>query len=90
MSYSRWFNSCWYAYHDCRSGKTKTSQVLALWLQRGEHLDIYYRDLKDWTHINVIDNYKCTEEEAIEAMTYIKEFIEDVDTEFEGIQDEKV
>jgi hypothetical protein len=42
-------------------------------------IDIPYEDALDITKEELIAVYECTDAEAIEAMTYIKSYIEDYD-----------
>ena len=85
MSYARWSNSTWYAFYNC-NGK------LSLWYDMDHIIDWEYEDLielmeQDPTKISIfiMELYKCTEAEAVEAITYIKSFIEDYDP-IDGIE----
>ena len=85
MSYARWSNSSWYAFYNV-NGK------LSLWYDMDHIIDWEYEDLielmeQDPTKISIfiMELYKCTEAEAVEAITYIKSFIEDYDPK-DGIE----
>ena len=85
MSYARWSNSSWYAFYNV-NGK------LSLWYDMDHIIDWEYEDLielmeQDPTKISIfiMELYKCTEAEAVEAITYIKSFIEDYDP-LDGIE----
>lgn len=79
MSYARWSNSAWYAFYNV-NGK------LSLWYDMDHLIDWEYEDLVELMEqdpqkisIFIMEMYKCTAEEATEAMTYIESFIEDYD-----------
>lgn len=79
MSYARWSNSCWYAFHNV-NGK------LSLWYDMDHTFDWVYDDLVDCMEnaemkAVLIDRYGCTEFEAEEALKYINYFIEDYEDE---------
>lgn len=79
MSYSRWSNSCWYAFHNV-NGK------LSLWYDMEHTFDWDYDDLiecMEYAEMKtvLIERYKCTESEAEEALKYINYFIEDYEDE---------
>ena len=85
MSYARWSNSSWYAFYNV-NGK------LSLWYNIDKTIDWEYEELielmeQDPTKISIfiMELYKCTEAEAVEAITYIKSFIEDYDP-LDGIE----
>ena len=85
MSYARWSNSSWYAFYNV-NGK------LSLWYNIDKTIDWEYEELielmeQDPTKISIfiMELYKCTEAEAVEAITYIKSFIEDYDPK-DGIE----
>ena len=81
MSYSRWSNSSWYSFYNV-NGR------LSLWLDMEHTID--------WEHDELVEImaqdpakipkffmavYECTEAEALEAITYIKQYLEDYDPE---------
>jgi hypothetical protein len=79
MSYARWSNSSWYAFYNV-NGK------LSLWYDMENTLDWEYEELTDIMKqdpekipLFFMEVYKCTEEEAKEALTYIGYFIEEYD-----------
>ena len=79
MSYARWSNSSWYAFYNV-NGK------LSLWYSMDKTIDWEYEELiyimqQDPEKIPLffMAVYECTVEEAEEAMTYIKNYIEDYD-----------
>ena len=76
MSYARWSNSAWYAFYNV-NGK------LSLWYDMDHIIDWEYEDLVEQDPqkipMFIMEIYKCTAEEATEAMTYIKNYIEDYD-----------
>ena len=90
MSYSRWSNSRWYTFWNASSGKTKDEQVLSLWYSIDNIRDITYGELKDLVESQALTaaidmilwKYDCTVPEAEEAVGYIKEFIRNVEEEF--------
>jgi hypothetical protein len=79
MSYSRWSNSSWYSFYNV-NGK------LSLWYDMEHVIDWEYDDLIDIMSqdpakipLFFMEVYKCTEAEALEAMTYINMYLEDYD-----------
>ena len=72
MSYARWSNSCWYAFYNVNG-------CLSLWYSIDKTIDIPYEDALHITKEELITVYECTDDEAVEAMTYIKSYIEDYD-----------
>lgn len=87
MSYSRWICSTWYSFWSTSSGKTKEEQVLCLWADMSQTKDWKYGELKTWTVETVLENYEgITQKQAEEAMQYIKQFLNDVDEEYNGNQ----
>lgn len=91
MSYSRWSNSNWYAFHNCSSGKTKDEQVLSLWYAGAERLvDLYYEELVDITPNLLKQCYDVDipKKDIVEAISLIKIFIEDMDSDFEYVEEE--
>jgi hypothetical protein len=72
MSYARWSNSAWYAFYNVNG-------CLSLWYSMDKTIDIPYEDALDITKEELIAVYECTDAEAVEAMTYIKSYIEDYD-----------
>ena len=87
MSYSRWSFSVWYSFwNDASSGKSKDEQVLSLWYLLDKTIDWTYPELLDVTAEDVQRRYDCEIEDAEEAMTYINEFIKDVNKEYESVE----
>ena len=85
MSYSRWSFSVWYSFWNASSsGKKKNDQVLSLWFSMDKTIDWVYTDLLDVTAKDIQRRYNCEIEDAEEAMTYVNEFIKDVDKEYES------
>ena len=81
MSYSRWSNSTWYSFYNV-NGK------LSLWYDMEHVIDWEHDDLIDIMSqdpakipLFFMEVYKCTEAEALEAMTYINMYLEDYDPE---------
>lgn len=79
MSYARWSNSAWYAFHNV-NGK------LSLWYDMDHIIDWEYDELveimkQDPEKIPFFfaGVYDCTDEEAKEALHYIEMYIEDYD-----------
>ena len=72
MSYARWSDSAWYAFYNVNG-------CLSLWYSIDKTIDIPYEDALDITMEELIAVYECTDAEAVEAMTYIKSYIEDYD-----------
>ena len=78
MSYSRWSNSAWYSFYNVNGN-------LSLWYDLDHIIDLSYEEV---THMLeqeekipefLISVYECTQEEAIEAIKYMKYFVEDYD-----------
>ena len=87
MSYSRWSYSVWYTFwNSASSGKSKDDQVLSLWYSMDKTIDWAYSELLDVTVNDVQRRYNCEIEDAEEAMTYINEFIKDVNKEYESVE----
>ena len=87
MSYSRWSYSVWYTFwNSASSGKSKDDQVLSLWYSMDKTIDWAYSELLDVTVNDVQRRYNCEIEDAEEAMTYINEFIKDVNKEYESVK----
>ncbi len=79
MSYARWSNSSWYAFYNV-NGK------LSLWYDLDKTIDLEYEDLMEFKQYEdealitqLILVYECTREEAIEAIQYINQYLEDYD-----------
>ena len=79
MSYARWSNSCWYAFYNV-NGK------LSLWYDMDKTIDWEHEELTEIMEqdpekipLFFMEVYKCTEEEAKEALTYIGHYLEDYD-----------
>ena len=86
MSYSRWSSSNWYAFHNTSSGQTKDNQVLSLWYAgSGQLPDFYYIELVDMTPslLKKFYDIEISKKDLTEAMQLIKQFIDDMDTDFE-------
>ena len=87
MSYSRWNYSVWYTFwNGANSGKSKDEQILSLWYSMDKTIDWEYDDLLEVTAKDIQKCYNCEIEDAEEAMTYINEFIKDVDKEYESVK----
>ena len=87
MSYSRWSFSVWYTFwNGANSGKSKDEQILSLWYSMDKTIDWEYDDLLEVTAKDIQKCYNCEIEDAEEAMTYINEFIKDVDKEYESVK----
>ena len=87
MSYSRWNYSVWYTFwNSASSGKSKDDQVLSLWYSMDKTIDWAYSELLDVTVEDVQKRYNCEIEDAEESMTYINEFIKDVNKEYESVK----
>jgi predicted RecB family endonuclease len=79
MSYARWSNSAWYAFYNV-NGK------LSLWYDMDHTIDLEYDDLMEFKQYEdealitqLILVYECTRDEAIEAIQYINQYLEDYD-----------
>ena len=79
MSYARWSNSAWYAFYNV-NGK------LSLWYDMDHTIDLEYEDLMEFKQYEdealitqLILVYECTRDEAIEAIQYINQYLEDYD-----------
>lgn len=79
MSYARWSNSAWYAFYNV-NGK------LSLWYDMEHTIDLEYDDLMEFKQYEdevlitqLILVYECTRNEAIEAIQYINQYLEDYD-----------
>lgn len=77
MSYSRWSNSAWYSFYNV-NGK------LSLWYDMDHTIDLAQDDLLELMSLDqktIIDllmaEYNCKETEAIEAIKYIEQFLEE-------------
>jgi hypothetical protein len=85
--YSRFYtDSAWCAfYHDegysSGSGPSKTSQKLALWYKT-QYTDWPYLGLKGMTTADIQNHYHCSDEELIQAVSYIALFFKDVEKRF--------
>ena len=87
MSYSRWSYSVWYTFwNSASSGKSKDDQILSLWYSMDKTIDWAYSELLDVTVDDVQRRYNCEIEDAEESMTYINEFIKDVNKEYESVK----
>ena len=91
MSYSRWGASTWYTFwSDSGDDIIKEDEVLSLWLSFGildNTNDWTYSELKTWTAETVLENYdNITQAEAEEALGYIKQFLADVEEEYENLR----
>ena len=87
MSYSRWSYSVWYTFwNSASSGKSKDDQILSLWYSMDKTIDWAYSELLDITVDDVQRRYNCEIEDAEESMTYINEFIKDVNKEYESVK----
>lgn len=85
MAYSRWSCSNWYAFHTTESGDTKETQKLALWFAGADENPIYtYQELKLITPEIIRErcDMEISEYDMQEALDIIKEFLIDVDDDF--------
>lgn len=83
MSYTRWSNSSWYSFWSDGSGKTKESQVLALWYNMDLMKDWSYEELKDMDIADLTMAYPgVPHNDIVEAMNIVKMFLKDVEDEF--------
>ena len=89
MSYSRWGGSSWYSFYNV-NGK------LSLWYDMEHTIDWEYDELveimqQDPEKIPLFfkEIYACSIDEAKEAITYIKMFMEDYDPEDEAVVEYK-
>lgn len=89
MSYARWLNSNWYAFWSCSSGKTKSTQVLALWHIKRYNCETFVPEYKYSYLKKNIDNIftkefaNISKKDKEEGKRLIKIFIEDVDKTFQ-------
>ena len=83
MSYSRWITSNWYSFWNTLSGESKEDQRLSLWHVTNDCTDFLYGDLETFD-LSTMKTFfpEASEEDLIEGLGYIKEFLEDVDCEF--------
>lgn len=72
MSYARWSDSSWYAFYNVNG-------CLSLWYDMEHTIDIPYEEALTITKEDIIMVYKCTDEEAEEAMKYVGYFLKDYD-----------
>ena len=85
MSYSRWSCSDWYAFHTTESGDTKETQKLSLWYAGAIENPTYtYQQLQTITPeiIREDSGVEINDSDMEEAFSIIKQFIFDVDDEF--------
>ena len=68
------------------TGKSKDEQVLSLWYSMDKTIDWVYTDLLGVTAKDIQRCYNCEIEDAEEAMTYINEFIKDLNKEYESVE----
>lgn len=83
MSYARWSNSSWYAFYNVNG-------CLSLWYDMEHTIDIAHEDALTITKEDIIMVYGCTEEEADEAMGYVKLYLEDYDPKDKEEYDKEV
>jgi hypothetical protein len=81
MSYSRWSNSAWYSFYNV-NGK------LSLWYDMDHTIDLAHDELLELMSLDkeiiielLIAEYNCKETEAIEAIKYIEQFLEEYEPE---------
>lgn len=88
MSYSRWSNSNWYAFHNCSSGEEKEDQILSLWYCGSEKLvNLPYDELieiKSPKELAFYYDVPISIDDLIEAMQYVNMFLEDIEEDFDG------
>lgn len=82
MSYSRWSYSKWYAFWNADSGNNKNEQILSLWFSRGEVINWTYEELLEMTVSDIQRIYGCNLQDAEEAMLYVRQFIDQVNGEY--------
>lgn len=70
MSYSRWSNSCWYAFYNVNG-------CLSLWYDLDHTIDLTYEECKTMTADNLIKIYNCSPQEATEALEYVGFFVDE-------------
>ena len=88
MSYSRWSNSAWYSFYNV-NGK------LSLWYDmdhtidwtEGELLELMSLEQEEIVSI-LMETYNCLGSDAIKAIEYIEQFLEEYDPET-GKEDKK-
>ena len=84
MSYSRWVTSSWYSFYSTTSDEDiKEQQILSLW-HITKHLDFSYNEVKLIDTIKLKELFtEATNDDIIEALQYIQQFIKDVDNDFQ-------
>lgn len=70
MSYARWFDSAWYAFHN-------TNGCLSLYYSLDHIIDIPLSKALTITKKDILEMYGCTKKEANEAIKYVKCYIKD-------------
>ena len=82
MAYSRWTTSPWYCFwRDCKE-KDKNKQILCLWYNLDSCKDWTYEQLYCFNLTFIEEQYNCTRAEAIEALSYVDVFMDEVDREY--------
>ena len=83
VSYSRWINSNWYSFWNTSSGESKDDQILSLWHVSNDCTDFSYEHLEKFDISTMKTQFpEASEEDLVEGLGYIKEFLEDVDAVF--------
>jgi len=82
MSYSRWSNSSWYSFWRDTREKDKNKETLCLWYNLNACKDWHYEQLSKFTLTFIEQEYNCTRAEAIEALSYVDLFMDDVEEEY--------
>ena len=68
MSYSRWSNSCWYAFYNVNG-------CLSLWYDLEHTIDLTFEQCETMDVGKLIEMYTCSPEEATEALDYVRTFV---------------
>jgi hypothetical protein len=69
MSYSRWSNSCWYAFYNVNG-------CLSLWYDLDHTIDLTHEECEIIDKDKLIEIYGCSPKEATEALEYVAIFLE--------------
>jgi len=85
VSYSRWSNSNWYTFWNSNSGETKENQILSLWHVSDDCSDFTFDQLEQF-NLSVMKTIfpKISEEDLLEGLEYIDQFLGDVNDDFLG------
>ena len=89
MSYSRWLDSTFYTYWCATDAKNKNDEVFMCHTEIYKYYRIKYTECKriieNLTAIQGKINEIVGDEDAIELQGYIKEFVKDVDKEYDNV-----